>query len=101
MDASILNLNPTAERAEGPARPRLIGAIKHVAGAVASILVSAFITWGSFQYVKGRDANRLDNVEKTLDKTLSREEFKTWTEEQRDRLTEINNRLRDRENARR
>ena len=95
MDSTLLTPNAPTLRPAG--RPKLIRAAKLAVSAAASMLLSAFVAWGAVQFTKGRDANRLDNVEKTLEKTLSREEFKTWTEEQRERLREINDRLRDRE----
>lgn len=78
-------------------RPNLVRAAKLVGSAVGSILISAFVAWGSVQYTRGRDANRLDTVEKNLDKALTREAFDSWANEQRERLREINERLRDQE----
>lgn len=87
----------TTQASARPAnRPKLIRALKVIGPALLSVLASAFVAWGSVQYVKGRDANRLDNVEKTVEKSLTRDEFNRWAEEQRDRLKEINERLRDR-----
>jgi hypothetical protein len=95
MSATLLTNDTDTVRPSG--RSKLVRVIKACGYAAASALLSAFVAWGSVQYAKGRDANRLDTVEKTLEKSLSREEFKTWAEEQRERLREINDRLRDRE----
>lgn len=64
-----------------------------VAKAAGPLLVSAAVAFGSVQFMRGRDSNRLDAVEKSQEHTLTREEFKTWTNEQRERLREINDRL--------
>ena len=81
-----------------PGQPRsLVRFLKLIGPALVSVIVSAFVTWGTVQYVKGRDANRLDHVEKSLEKSLTRDEFKTWADEQREWLRVINDRLRDRE----
>lgn len=83
------------------AQPRaLVRLLKLVGPALVSVIVSAFITWGTVQYVKGRDANRVDQAERSLEKTLTRDEFKTWAEEIRERLRSIDERLKDRENYR-
>jgi hypothetical protein len=82
-------------------QPRsLVRLLKVFGPSILSVIVSSLFTWGAVQYVKGRDANRLDQVEKAAEKTLSRDEFQTWVAEQRERLREINDRLKDRENLR-
>lgn len=90
MDATLTTQPLTTQ---GPARAKLIGALKLAGSAALSIIVSAFVTWGAFQYAKGNEAARLDEVEKKVEKNLTREVFDTWANEQRDRLREINERL--------
>ena len=60
---------------------------------IAPLLLSAAVAWGSVQFLRGRDAQRLDTLEDNQKHILTREEFKTWTDEQRARLGEINDRL--------
>jgi hypothetical protein len=64
---------------------------------IAPLILSGIVAWGSVQYSKGRDAQRLDTVERNAQHALTREEFQTWATEQRDRLHEINERLMNRE----
>ena len=83
------NLTPTIIRR----RPKLLRILKIARSTVLPIIASAFVAYGSVQYSKGRNENRLDSVEKNMEKGLTREEFTLWANEQRERLREINERL--------
>lgn len=63
-----------------------VGQIVRVARFVAPALLTVLIGWGTVQYSAGRNAERLDKVEKEASETLTRQEFKTWSEEQREAL---------------
>jgi hypothetical protein len=65
-------------------------------------VLSIFVAWGAVQFAKGRDSQRLDTLDKqmeetrnALDNTLTREEFRNWTTEQRERFRELREDLRD------
>lgn len=65
-------------------------------------VLSVFVAWGTVQFAKGREAQRLDTFDKqieetrkTLENTVSREEFRSWTAEQRERFKELREDLRD------
>lgn len=90
MDATLTRGLPAGSQS------LLIRAIK----VAVPLLLSAAVAWGSVQFIKGRDAQRLDTVEKNVEHSLTREEFKFWTDEQRERLREINQRLIEQEKRR-
>ncbi len=83
MDASLTETTGPAQ--SSPRTSPLLRALK----LLGPLIASAIVAWGSVQYARGRDGNRLDQVESAVQKTLSREEFRTWADEQRDRLREI------------
>lgn len=63
---------------------------------VGPFVLSAFVAWGAVQYTKGQDSQRLENVESAnakieqkLDLMLTREEFGSWKDEQRDNFREL------------
>ena len=61
-----------------------------VARIIGPLLITILIGWGTVQFSQGRNSQRLDAVEDGIKHTLSREEFKTWTEEQREMLRSMN-----------
>src|ERR1043165_3580465 len=67
-----------------------VGQLVRVARFVAPALFTVLIGWGTVQYSAGRNAERLDKLEKDTRETLTREEFKTWSDEQREALKSTN-----------
>jgi hypothetical protein len=57
---------------------------------IAPGLVTILIGWGTVQFSQGRNAQRLDNVERDLEQTLRRQEFQIWANEQKDMLRSTN-----------
>ena len=92
MDASFITARNTTTRAQ-------ILRLVRIAGPFVLSMIAA---WGTVQYARGREAQRLDIVDKlleenrkALDNTLTREEFRNWTAEQRERFEDLREYLRD------
>ena len=60
----------------------LVRIVRFIAPAVATVLIG----WGTVQFSQGRNAERLDDVEKEIEKTLTRHEFQIWANEQKELL---------------
>lgn len=65
---------------------QLVRVVRFIAPAVATVLIG----WGTVQFSQGRNAQRLDNVEKGLEQTLTRQEFQTWAIEQKELIRSTN-----------
>jgi hypothetical protein len=57
---------------------------------IAPGLITILIGWGTVQFTAGRNSKRLDDVEEGLKQTLTRQEFQTWANEQREMLRSTN-----------
>jgi hypothetical protein len=87
MDATLI-----AGRIISPRARRILRLLRLVGPAV----LSAFVAWGAVQFAQGRNAERLDNAEKQTEETkhavglnLTREEFRSWTEENRENFRQV------------
>ena len=76
----------TALTRNGGQFSQMIRIVRFIAPAVATVLIG----WGTVQFSQGRNAQRLDNVEKAVEKTVTREEFQTWAVEFRETLRSTN-----------
>lgn len=67
-------------------KPEKLRQLFRVARWIAPSIASLLIGWGAVQFTQGRNSNRLDNVETKVEHALTREEFQTWANEQRETL---------------
>src|SRR5689334_17657409 len=82
----MLEISP----AKKPFASTQLGQLVRVARFIAPAVVTVLLGWGTVQYSAGRNAERLDQVEKATNETLTRQEFKTWSDEQREAIRSTN-----------
>lgn len=68
---------------------------KLVAVPLVSVLASGIITYGTVQFSRGRDAQRLDQLEQDSARSLTQREFQIFTESQEKAFRRIDDQLRE------
>lgn len=68
---------------------------KLVAVPIVTVLASAFFSYGTVQFSRGRDAQRLDQLEQDSARTVTLREFKLFTDSQDKAFQRIDDQLRE------
>ena len=75
--------------------PTTRSTLLRIAKVVIVPLVSAFLAYGTAQFARGRDAQRLDRLEQDNARTVTQGEFKLWTEAQEKAFNRFDEQLRE------